>query len=70
MERIDGCKNNSNNSSTVKPSEHIPSGFSMSTISSFRTIKNKHDAYRGKDYMKRFGEFLRKHLIKTINFKK
>ena len=42
----------------------------MSTISSFRTIKNKHDAYRGKDYMKRFGEFLRKHLIKTINFKK
>ena len=35
--RIDGCKNNSENSSTTKVNEHVPSGFSMSTISSFRT---------------------------------
>ena len=48
-EKIDGCKNNPKNSSTAKVSEHIPSGFSISTIYSFRSIENKHDAYRGND---------------------
>ena len=53
IEKIDGCKNNPENSSTTKVSEHIPSSFSMSTISSFRSIENKHDTYRGKDCMKK-----------------
>ena len=42
----------------------------MSTISSFRSIENKHDVYRGKDCMKKFCEFLREHAMKIINFKK
>ena len=42
----------------------------MSTISSFRSIENKHDVYRGKDYMKKFCQFLREHAMKIINFKK
>ena len=42
-------KNNPENSSTTIVSEHIPSGFSMSTISSFRSIENKHDVYRVKN---------------------
>ena len=42
----------------------------MSTISSFRRIENKHDMYRGKDYMKKFCEFLREHAMKKINCKK
>ena len=34
--------------STTKVDEHIPSGFSMTTtISSFKSIENKHDVYRG-----------------------
>ena len=33
IKTIDGCKNNVENSSTTKVGEHIPSGFSMSTIS-------------------------------------
>ena len=45
-------------SSITKVSEHIPSDFSMSTISSLRSIENKHDIYRGKDCMKTFCEFL------------
>ena len=53
IEKTDGCKNNPENSSTTKVSEHIPSGFSMSTISSFRSIENKHDVYSSKDYMKK-----------------
>ena len=34
IKKIDGCKNNPENSSTTKVSKHIPSGVSMSTISS------------------------------------
>ena len=67
IEKIDGCKNNPENSSTTKVSEHIPSGFSMSTISFFRSIENKHDVYRGKDCMKKFCELLREHAMKIIN---
>ena len=56
-EKIYGCKNNPENSTTTKVCEHIPSGFSMSTISSFESIENKNNknnAYRGKDCMKMF----------------
>ena len=35
IEKNDGCKNNPGNLSTTKLSEHIPSGFSVSAISSF-----------------------------------
>ena len=42
----------------------------MSTISTFRSIENKHDAYRGKSCMKKCCESLREHAIKIINFKK
>ena len=34
IEKIDGCKNNPENSSTTKVSQDISLGFSMSTISS------------------------------------
>ena len=32
IEKIGGCKNNPENSSTTKVSKNIPSGFSISTI--------------------------------------
>ena len=70
IEKIDGCKNNPENLSTTKVGERISSGFSTSTISSFRNIENKHDVYRGKDCMKKFCESLREQIIKIINFKK
>ena len=57
IQKINGYKNNPKNSSITKVSEHIPSGFSMSTISSFRSIENKHDVYRRKDWMKKFCKF-------------
>ena len=55
---------------TSSSREYIPSGFSMPVISSFRSIENKHDVYRGKDCMKTFCEFLREHITKIINFMK
>ena len=41
-EKNNRCKNNPENSSTTKVCKHIPSGFSMSTIFSFRSIENNH----------------------------
>ena len=57
IEKIDECKNNPQNLFTTKLREHIPSGFSMATIASFKIIENKHDVYRGKDFLKKFCEF-------------
>ena len=70
IEKIGGCKNNPENSATTKVSKHIPSGFSISTISSFRSTENKHDVYKDKDCMKKFWESLREQAMKIINFKK
>ena len=38
IEKIDGCKRYPGNSSTTKAGEDIPSGFSMTAISSFKSI--------------------------------
>ena len=69
IEKIDGCKNNPENSPTTKMDEHIPSGFSKSTTSSFKIVENKHYVYRGKDCMKKFCESLRENTMEIINFK-
>ena len=71
-ENIDVCKNNPENSSTTKVRKHISLGFSMSLTSSFRSIRNKHNVYRGKDCMKKFCEFLilKRAGTKIIHFEK
>ena len=63
-------KNNPEKLSTTKADEHILSGFSMSPISSFKDIENKHDVCWGKDCMKKFCESLRDHSMEVITFKK
>ena len=57
-------------SSMAKVSEHILSGFSLSTIQLFKNTKNKQDVYRSKDYMKKFCKYFRDHAMKIVNFKK
>ena len=52
-------KKNPENWSATKVSEHIPSGFSASSISSFRSIENKLDVCRGKEYEKFLWFFMR-----------
>ena len=39
IEKNNGCKNNLENSSTAKLGEHVPSGFSVPTISLFKNRK-------------------------------
>ena len=60
-------KNNLENSSTKKGSKHVPSGFVVSTISSFRRIESKNDAYRGKVCIKNFCESFREHAMDITN---
>ena len=44
--------------------------FSMSAISSFKNIENKHDVYKGEDCMKNFYKSLREQAMEIINFKR
>ena len=39
----------------------------MSTILLFKSIGNKHDVYKSKDYMKTFCESVREHALEIIN---
>ena len=68
IEKIDGYKNNPENSSATEVGKHIPSDFSMPKILLVKNIKTKHDVYRSKDCMKKFCESLREHAMKRINF--
>ena len=45
IKKTDRCKNNPENSSTTKASEHFSSGFSMSAVSSYINIEDKHNVY-------------------------
>ena len=57
-------------SSTTKIGEHIPSRYSKPMTWVFVGIENKHDVYRGKDYMKTFCESLKENTMKIIKFQK
>ena len=70
IEKIDGCKLNPEHSPSTKVRKNIPSSFSMSAISSLRSIQNKRDVCRGKNCMKTFCKYLREHAMKIIKFKK
>ena len=59
--RLMDVKINPEKSSTTKVVEHIPSGFSMSTTSLFKSIQNKHDVYKGKYCMRKVCKSLREH---------
>ena len=59
IENVDGCKKNLEKSSASNLTQHIPSDFSMSITSSFRSIKNKHNIYRGNGCLRNLCESLR-----------
>ena len=68
--KIDGCANYPENSSTTKIGEHIPCGYSVSTIWESHHIENKHTLYHEKSCMKKFCESLREHAKDIIDFEK
>ena len=64
IKKVNGCKNNPEKSSTRKISEHIPCGYSISTIWTLDGVENEHNVYRCKDWIKKFCQFLSEHAIK------
>ena len=48
---------NPENSSTTKVGEHIPSGFSISAILSFKSMEDKHNVFRGKNCEKKYCKY-------------
>ena len=48
---MDNCKNKPESSSATKIGEHIPCGYSVSTVWAFDNMENKHDLYRGEDFV-------------------
>ena len=70
LEKIHSCQNNPEKSYTEKKPEHMPSGYSRFTSSSFDPTKNKLDCYKGEDCMERFCKDLREHATEIINYEK
>ena len=64
IKEINERANNPGNFPITKINEHIPCGYSMSTIWAFDLIENKQTFYRGKECIKKFCEFLREHAKK------
>ena len=52
LENISTCHNDPNKPSTIKITEHTPSGYSLLTYCSFDNTKNRLSYYRSQDYMK------------------
>ena len=56
--------------SITKLGEHIPCGYSMSSIWAFGNIENKRTSYCGEDCIKKFCTSLREYTTNVINFEK
>ena len=59
---------NLKNSSATKIVEHIPCGYSMSTLWSFDNIEIEHALYCREDCLKKSCTSLREHATNVINF--
>ena len=64
------CSNDPSKSSTGKLNKHEICGYSIFTSCSFNEKNNKLDYYRGKDYVKRFSQNLKKHARSITDFEK
>ena len=68
LQKINGCENDPEKSSTIKVNKHIASGYSLFSHCLFDKTRNKLDYYRGKSCMKNFYVDLREHAEKIINY--
>ena len=66
LEKIVGCENDLEKSSTIKVNKHTASGYSLFSHCFFDKTKNKLDYYRGKNCVKNFSLDLREHAEKII----
>ena len=69
LEKINGCENDTEKSSTIKVNKHTASGYSLFSHCLFDKTKNKLDYYRGKNCMKNFSLDLREQAKRIISYK-
>ena len=70
LRKMNTCSNDPNKSSTEKKTKHEMCGYSLFTDCSFDKKSNKLDYYRGKDFLKRFCQDLRKQARSEIDIEK
>ena len=63
------CQNNPKESHSERKTNHEPSGYSLSLISSFNSKEDKHSAYRARDSIEIFFKDLKGFGTKIINYK-
>ena len=61
LENISTCRSDPNKLSTIKITEHTPSGYSLLMYCSFDNTKNRISHYRGKDCMELLCKELKEH---------
>ena len=69
LEKIEGCDNNHENSSTRKARNIFRKVFQCLQYSNLEKTKHKHDVYKVKDCLKKFCESLREHRILILKIK-
>ena len=70
IKKVDGYKNNSENSSATKIGENISCGYSISTICTFDHIEHKQTLYHKKHCLKKFCQSLREQVKNIFDFEK
>ena len=68
LEKISGCGNDPEKSSSTKINKHTASGYSLFRHCLFDKSKNKFDYYRGNNCMKNFSIDLREQAEKIISY--
>ena len=69
LEKINGCENDQEKSSTIKVNKHTASGYSLFSHCMFDKTKNRVDYYRSKNCMKNFSLDLREQAERIISYK-
>ena len=70
LEKISGCENDPEKSSSTKTNKHTASGYSLFSHCLFDKLKNKFDYYRGNNCMRNFPIDLREQAERKINYEK
>ena len=70
LEKISGCENDTEKSSSAKINKHTASSYSLFSHCLFDKSKNKFDYYRGNNCMRNFSIDLREQAEKIINYEK
>ena len=68
--KTESCQNNPQESYTERKAIHEACGYSLNLVTSYDSIKNTHNYYRGKDCVKKLCKDLKDQVMEIINYEK